>query len=534
MRIAVVHGYFLRGTGSNLFVANLCRELCKLGHEVQLICQEEHAEEWDFVASATGFSEDNQHLQPKFSRESSYSGNCHCFRPNLDRKLPVFVYDDYDGYSVKTFVDMNREEIEDYLDKNCQALKTIWRDALPDLVLSNHTVMQPVYVSRVLRSMRQVPHFATVHGSCLNFSIRNSSLIEEYAEETIEKVSGLIFVSQFSRHEFSEFFGNRKAVADKSRVIPAGVDVDQFKPLASNAEKQERLARLTAYISTKGKAWQSSSVAACELGGAAPDMWCPNAAAAPALLSAGEQGALMMLYYGKYLWTKGVHLPIAALPLVLQNHPKVRLVLTGFGAFLPYLNKMVSILHKRDEAAYIKMLSSIETECPGADPAANRYVQRLLNRLTDKEFARKYFSAAEGVIEQRVIFTGFLPHEYLRDLIALSDTTLAPSIFPEAFGLVAIEALASGVIPMQTNHSAFTEIVNQYKEVFRYLFPEGGLRTLVLDENLVLNMAGNMNMFMSLYSGLDDERRQEIRRRAREKALEFSWKTMASQYIQLA
>ena len=533
MRIAVVHGYFLRGTGSNLFVSNLCRELCKLGHEVQLICQEEHAEEWDFVDGVSELSEDNKRLSPKFFRESGYPGSCRCFRPNLDKKLPVFVYDDYAGYSTQTFVDMSREEIEAYLDKNCQALTTLWQDAPPDLVLSNHTVMQPVYVSRALRSVGKVPHFATVHGSCLNFSIRNSSLIQEYAEETIASVSGLVFVSQFSRREFSEFFGNTKKIADMSRVISAGVDIDKFQPLAGNAEKKDRLARLAAYMSAQGEEWETSSVAACREGGAAPDMWRPNAAAASALLAAGEQGALMMLYYGKYLWTKGVHLPIAALPLVLQNHPQVRLVLTGFGAFLPYLNKVVSILQKGDEVAYIKMLSSIETECPGADPAANRYVQRLLKRLNDKEFSRKYFAAAAGVIEQRIIFTGFLPHEYLRDLIALSDITLAPSIFPEAFGLVAVEALASGVIPMQTNHSAFTEIVNQYKEVFRYLFPEGGLRTLVLDENLVLNIAGNMNMFMNLYAGLDAERRQEIRRRAREKALEFSWETMARHYIDL-
>jgi len=40
MRIAVVHGYILQGTGSNLYVSNLCRAFCADGHEVLLFSQE--------------------------------------------------------------------------------------------------------------------------------------------------------------------------------------------------------------------------------------------------------------------------------------------------------------------------------------------------------------------------------------------------------------------------------------------------------------------------------------------------------------
>ena len=34
MRILVFHGYMLRGTGSNIYTANLTRALAALGHEV--------------------------------------------------------------------------------------------------------------------------------------------------------------------------------------------------------------------------------------------------------------------------------------------------------------------------------------------------------------------------------------------------------------------------------------------------------------------------------------------------------------------
>ena len=40
MRILIFHGYLLRGTGSNIYNANLVRTLAALGHEVHLLCQD--------------------------------------------------------------------------------------------------------------------------------------------------------------------------------------------------------------------------------------------------------------------------------------------------------------------------------------------------------------------------------------------------------------------------------------------------------------------------------------------------------------
>ena len=44
MRILIFHGYLLRGTGSNIYNANLSRALAKLGHEVHLLCQDRTAD----------------------------------------------------------------------------------------------------------------------------------------------------------------------------------------------------------------------------------------------------------------------------------------------------------------------------------------------------------------------------------------------------------------------------------------------------------------------------------------------------------
>ena len=49
MRVLIFHGYLLRGTGSNVYNANLSAALVRLGHEVHLLSQERAPEEFDFV-----------------------------------------------------------------------------------------------------------------------------------------------------------------------------------------------------------------------------------------------------------------------------------------------------------------------------------------------------------------------------------------------------------------------------------------------------------------------------------------------------
>jgi glycosyltransferase involved in cell wall biosynthesis len=63
--------------------------------------------------------------------------------------------------------------------------------------------------------------------------------------------------------------------------------------------------------------------------------------------------------------------------------------------------------------------------------------------------------AAEGL---RVIFTGPLEHRHLRHLLALADACVVPSVFPEAFGMVAAEAAAAGCPPVVARHSGLAEV----------------------------------------------------------------------------
>ena len=56
------------------------------------------------------------------------------------------------------------------------------------------------------------------------------------------------------------------------------------------------------------------------------------------------------------------------------------------------------------------------------------------------------------------LFTGPLEHRHLRHLLALADACVVPSIFPEAFGMVAAEAAAAGCPPLVARHSGLAEV----------------------------------------------------------------------------
>jgi glycosyltransferase involved in cell wall biosynthesis len=84
-----------------------------------------------------------------------------------------------------------------------------------------------------------------------------------------------------------------------------------------------------------------------------------------------------------------------------------------------------------------------------------------------------YRQELEQTAPERTLFTGALEHRHLAHLIPLTHVTVVPSIFPEAFGMVAAEAAAAGSLPLVANHSGLAEIAAgvsaEYPEAYREL-----------------------------------------------------------------
>ena len=114
---------------------------------------------------------------------------------------------------------------------------------------------------------------------------------------------------------------------------------------------------------------------------------------------------------------------------------------------------------------------------------ANKGVQLLLEALgsLDARAVVVGFGDYRGELERlagalepgRVLFTGPLEHRHLVHLLPLADAAVVPSIFPEAFGMVAAEAAACGCPPLVARHSGLAEVAAgleaEYPEPLRHL-----------------------------------------------------------------
>ena len=75
-----------------------------------------------------------------------------------------------------------------------------------------------------------------------------------------------------------------------------------------------------------------------------------------------------------------------------------------------------------------------------------------------------YRAVLEAQAPPRTLFTGPLEHRHLTQLLPLADVTVVPSIFPEAFGMVAAEAAAAGSPPLVARHSGLAEVAAGIEE----------------------------------------------------------------------
>jgi glycosyltransferase involved in cell wall biosynthesis len=84
-----------------------------------------------------------------------------------------------------------------------------------------------------------------------------------------------------------------------------------------------------------------------------------------------------------------------------------------------------------------------------------------------------YRAELEALAPPRTLFTGPLEHRHLVHLLPLADAAVVPSVFPEAFGMVAAEAAAAGAPPLVARHSGLAEVAAgieaEYPEPYRRL-----------------------------------------------------------------
>jgi glycosyltransferase involved in cell wall biosynthesis len=343
MRILLWHGYLLGGTGSNVYTRALAREWSRAGHDVTVICQEPHPERYDL-------------------------GGAKVFRPNVGPLLPVFVLDRYEGIEAKLLQDFTRAERDRYVALNATALCA----HMPaDLVFANHVLLgAPVGVAS------GVPFVVKAHGSELEYSIRGNDDLTTWARETLPSAKAVYVGSAHIREVLEDVVGQ----VDRVHEVPPGVDIDEFRPAPREEALQELLAEARADPPNLGNANERH----------------PDAGNAERFSEFFASDEPTVVYFGKLIYNKGVHILLDALREV-----DARAVIVGFGDY-------------RDELERAAPLGTL--------------------------------------------FTGPLEHRHLVHLLPLADVTVVPSIFPEAFGMVAAEAAAAGSPPLVARHSGLAEV----------------------------------------------------------------------------
>ena len=405
MRILLWHGYLLGGTGSNVYTRAVAREWSRAGHDVVVVSQEANPEVYDL-------------------------GGAQTVRPDIGTVLPVFVVDRYEGLEPKLLQDTTPDERATFVEANAAVLREL---APADLVFANHVLLGgPVGAASGL------PYAVKAHGSELEYSMRGNDELAAWGRDSLTAARAVFVGSAHIRDVLEEVVGH----VDRVHEVPPGVDVEEFRLEARDQALANLLDEISRDRPNPGNANER----------------LPDEGNADRLRAFFADDGPTVLYFGKLLRNKGVHLLLEALERV-----DAKAVIVGFGDY-------------RDEL--------------------------------------------EAMAQPNTLFTGPLEHRHLVHLVPLADVTVVPSIFPEAFGMVAAEAAAGGSLPLVARHSGLAEIADALEEVgVPAAFESGNLDDLVEKlESLLQRPASE---------------REELARRARRVAEErWSWASVADRLLQ--
>ena len=345
MKILLWHGYLLGGTGSNVYTRALAREWSRAGHDVTVFSQESHPERHDI-------------------------GGAGAVRPDVGGLLPVFVRDRYEGYEVKLVQECTRAELDRWVEANAAALRDTCRPISSSATTSSSAARSARRPAPASPSRRTAPSSST---PCVTMPRSQPG-----AGRRSPRADAVFVGSATSGEVLEEVVGHVENVHE----VPPGVDIDEWRPrpraeaLAGFWQKRVATPRTPA---TRASACRTRT----------------TPSGSPRFLAGDEP---TIVYFGKLLYNKGVHVLLEAL-----HDVDARAVLVGFG---------------------------------------------------------DYRAELERTAGRRVLFTGPLEHRHLVHLLALADVTVVPSIFPEAFGMVAAEAAAAGSPPLVARHSGLAEIAD--------------------------------------------------------------------------
>src|SRR3954465_2089005 len=434
--LAIIHGYLLEGSGSNLWTRCVVEALCRKGYTVQLVCQEPHPERYDCITAAYRYDLDGS-VETLFERDLApgYTGKCLMHKPQLGDTLPVYVWDKYEEYpNAVPMIELGDDAIELYIDRNAKVLRRVIAEHDVIAMHVNHAVLSTVAVERVSRETG-VPYAVMEHGSSLEYAVKKDPRMLAMATSAFSDAELLFVHGDEMRNRIQAAMPDIRDAERKYVTLPLGVHTWQFEPVPRE-RRRENIGKLLVSLANKTRGRRpeqleqmldraSRASNADELHRAFTsiqyDTKAPDADIEDKLSQLDWEHDAVLLYVGRLISAKGVQSGLAALPEIMAADPRVRLLLVGHGPLREPMELFLWGLEHGDRDLVEQVVANgrlLEGDPDGA--ATHKELGKVRAYFNDPSAAGKrdaYFALAKQHVRMdRVIFTGYLTHEELQHL----------------------------------------------------------------------------------------------------------------------
>lgn len=535
--ICILHGWLLEGSGSNLWTRSIITALARAGETVHLVCQENHPDLYEAIGEVWHYDASGNREQ-KLMREVPFPGRCIMHQPWIGETLPVFVWDKYEEYSrVVPMIELSDDELELYIERNVSVVRRIVAEHDISAIHANHAVLMSVVAQRVSRDTG-IPFAVMPHGSDIEYAVKKDERFARYAASAFTDAGKIFVIGAEMRQRVNAIFGSAPDIDAKCVELRLGVDTSCFDSVPRE-RRAEKIRGLSAALNRmkRGKTCEQSEMMYSRLSGAMEqdelrkvfaetgryNGKAPDADTEEKLATIEWADSPTLLFAGRIISMKGVQSAFAALPLILERVPDLRLIVVGHGPLREPMEAFVWALEHGDRAlvekivAWGKALEGVSEGDGGSAELGN--VARFYEKLDLRGELDRYFEVAQKNVRVRnVIFTGYLTHNELRFVFPCSDVGVFPSVVREAGPLVFLEALASGCFPLGTYMGGMAASIDAASKVV----PADVTAAMKLDpENTIADIVSHVPLALEVGVGY----KNELATLARER---YDWTSVAA------
>ena len=471
MRIGLFHGYELSGSGSNEYTHYLAHALHEQGHTVHVICKEYAPEKFPYFNTVTAWNEKGV---PEIIRSKEPNGaSCYLHQLPKGDIYPVYLTDKQREGNVRSFINMTDDELHNFKSLNARVLRSIIENNSLDILHCNHVVYQPEIAREVCKDLN-VPFVVYPHGSAIEYTVKLDERFKVAAQRGLRDAQGIIVGNQEMARRLHKIYPEDKDAFDaKLNMVGVGVDTSLFNPV-SKENRAKAISKLKFQGLGGGKKLELSqklkveldqgNVSAVRKYASRYDQKLPDESVAEKLGALDWQNPTL-LFAGALTVAKGIQTLIAGLPGIIKEVPNAQAVIVGSGAYRETLEALVHAIETRN----LKLLRELcargfdldRNDLTGPWEDVEKYINDIDNIETLFEYGQN--------LSERIVFTGYMQHETLKHVFPCASLAVFPSVLPEAYPLVLMEALSNGVIPVVSDFRGFRCGLNDLTE---FLEPE--------------------------------------------------------------